>query len=53
MERITGVHVIRNSGYINGSVRGLTCDEKRDTCVCKINVKCNIANCLNFWDEVC
>ena len=44
MECATGVHVTRNSGYINGLVRDLTCDEYGDTCVCKIHVKWNIAS---------
>ena len=39
MDCATGVHVTRNGGYINGSVWGLTCDDLRDTCVCKLDGK--------------
>ena len=43
MDCATGVHVIRRGGYINGSDNGLT-TEKRRVDVCKIDVKCKIAN---------
>ena len=45
MDCATGVHLTRNGGYINGSVRGLTCDELRDTGVCSLGRD-------TFWSAV-
>ena len=48
-ECATGVHVTKN-GYMNGSVWH---EMSKETCVCKIDVKCNIAifYCLAFHSQ--